>query len=65
MNVTEIRDRAKNAGVKQAAKLRKADLIRAIQVIEGNQGCYGVEWRFSCGQADCCWRQDCLTPNPG
>ncbi len=65
MNVTEIRDRARSAGVKQASKLRKADLIRAIQITEGNQDCYGAGWRFACTQADCCWREDCLTPNPG
>jgi len=47
------------------AKLRKAELIRAIQQGEGNQECFGAPWRFDCQQTGCCWRQDCLTKNPG
>jgi hypothetical protein len=64
MKMEEVRGRARAAGL-SAARSRKADLIRAIQVKEGNQACFGAAWRFECGQADCCWGADCRTPNPG
>jgi len=65
MNKQEIMARAKAVGVNNAGRLRKGDLVRRIQGGEGNQACFGIDWRFSCCQADCCWREDCLTDNPG
>jgi hypothetical protein len=40
MNVMEIRTKARQLGVKNYSRLNKADLIRAIQVAEGNSPCY-------------------------
>ncbi len=65
MKLIEVRDRARAAGVKQAAKMKKAELIRTVQRTEGNPACFGADWRFDCPQLQCCWREDCLTPNPG
>ena len=64
MNMTEIRERSKSLGV-ETKRLRKGDAIRAIQRAESNRDCFGAHWRFDCQQFDCCWRQDCLTKNPG
>jgi hypothetical protein len=35
-------------------------LIRTIQQVEGNDSCYGAEWRQNCAEMHCCWRPDCL-----
>ena len=58
MNMLEIRKMAKNLGVKTYRK-KKMDIIRDIQVEEGNFPCFGTtkDW---CDQIDCLWRSDCL-----
>jgi len=65
MKINQIRERAKQMGVAQSAKLKKGEAIRAIQRAEGNQDCFGADWRFDCQQHYCCWRDDCLTAKPG
>lgn len=65
MTVGEIREQAKTLGIKQSAKMRKGDLIRAIQNSEGNHGCFGAKWRMECAEEQCCWRGDCQTASPG
>jgi hypothetical protein len=57
VNVKEIRDKARALGVKNYSKLRKADLIKSIQVQEGNAPCY--QEITGCQQHDCCWMGDC------
>ncbi|KIH77636.1 Rho termination factor, N-terminal domain [Geoalkalibacter ferrihydriticus] len=59
MNVAEIREIAKTMGIKATSKMKKAELIQAIQRHEGNADCYGAPWRLECGQDDCLWRRDC------
>ncbi len=59
MNVTEIRTKARQLGVKNYSRLNKADLIRAIQVTEGNSPCY--QQIYDCRVFDCLWRPDCQT----
>jgi len=56
MKITEIRKKARRAGVKTNGK--KADLIHRIQEAEGNNPCFGT--RDRCGETACCWREDCL-----
>lgn len=63
MNLATIRDRARALQMTGIGKLRKPELIRALQIREGNQACFGADWRFSCMQYDCCWREDCLVPD--
>ena len=58
MNLTEVKNRAREAGV-SAGKVKKPDLIRAIQIAEGNSDCFGKAGG-SCDQENCCFRSDCL-----
>jgi len=59
MNMAEIRQRAEALGLTGVGKLRKVELIHRIQQSEGNNPCYGAEWRQSCNEMFCCWRSDC------
>jgi hypothetical protein len=58
MNWNEIRKRARDAGVNTRSR-KKAELIRAIQIAEGNFDCYGRS-DGSCDRWDCLWRDQCL-----
>ncbi len=58
MNMSEIREKAKNLGIK-AGKTKKGELIRSIQAREGNDACFGTG-NAHCDQTECCWRSDCL-----
>ncbi|CAK8717921.1 hypothetical protein H206_01840 [Candidatus Electrothrix aarhusensis] len=58
MKMKKIRKRAAKAGVK-AGKMKKVDLVHAIQVHEGNIPCFRTGDDL-CDQEDCCWRKDCL-----
>jgi hypothetical protein len=59
MTLKEIREIAKQKGVK-AGKLKKDELVRAIQLAEGNFDCFGTACSGECSQEDCFWRSDCL-----
>lgn len=65
MKMEEIRERARTAGLNPSARLRKGELIRAIQQAEGNQDCFGSAWRHDCPWHDCCWKDDCQSRTPG
>lgn len=58
MKIQEIKDIAKKKGV-QPGKMGKTELIRAIQVAEGNYACFETNSAQTCGQANCLWRPDC------
>ena len=58
MKVQEIREIAQKMGI-PAGKLKKADLIRAIQREEGNQECFASGQQERCGQHQCLWTGDC------
>ncbi|ADK86112.1 hypothetical protein Deba_2758 [Desulfarculus baarsii DSM 2075] len=55
--VKSLRLMAKTLGMENFAKLRKTELIRAIQVAEGNAPCFATIG--DCGQGDCLFRDDC------
>lgn len=57
MKYKEIIQKAKDLKVKNYSRLKKTDLIHAIQIAEGNTDCYAKI--PGCGQMDCCWREDC------
>ncbi len=57
MILKEIKDKAKDLGVRNYSKLAKPDLIRAIQEKEGNAPCF--QSIYDCWQFDCLWRPDC------
>ncbi|MDD2367578.1 MAG: SAP domain-containing protein [Desulfuromonadaceae bacterium] len=58
MKLEEIKEIAKRHDIK-TGKLKKADLVRAIQLAEGNEVCFEVGRSESCGQHECLWRADC------
>jgi len=59
MKLQEIKDIAKKMGV-VAGKMKKPDLIKAIQRAEGNNECFATDSVSSCGQMNCLWRADCM-----
>ncbi len=58
MVVKKIKAIAKKRGINPRG-MKKAELVRAIQVNEGNIPCYQTA-KDSCDQFDCCWRDDCM-----
>jgi hypothetical protein len=58
MKLEEIKEIAKQHNIK-VGKLKKADLVRAIQEAEGNEVCFETDTSKSCGQDLCRWREDC------
>ncbi|MFA4944959.1 MAG: hypothetical protein WC789_09700 [Lentisphaeria bacterium] len=58
-NVMVLRKKAREMGLDVAKTAKKVDVIRAIQVAEGNSPCFGKDGA-TCGQLACCWRSDCL-----
>jgi hypothetical protein len=58
MKLDEIREIARKRGIK-VGKMKKADLIRAIQAAEGNPACFESGTVDQCGQDVCLWREDC------
>ena len=59
MNMQEIREVARQRHV-SAGRLRKGDLIRTLQRLEGNFDCFGSAREGICSQIECLWRKDCL-----
>jgi hypothetical protein len=58
ITVKELRGMAKDLGV-GTSTLPKAELIKAIQLAEGNFNCFGTAVDY-CDQEDCLFRGDCL-----
>jgi len=58
MKMQEVRAMAKSKGVKSFGKT-KTQLIRDIQLKEGNFDCYGTAVDY-CDQTECCFRSSCL-----
>ena len=58
MKMQEVREKAKELGLKPGKIRKKVDLIRAIQIKEGNTPCFKTEVN-DCDQTDCSWRGDC------
>lgn len=42
------------------ASLSKTELIRKIQLAEGNFDCYAKAGQGDCDQSECLWRKDCM-----
>ncbi len=59
MNLQEIRQLARNQGLKPN-KLSKLDLVRQIQLNEGNFDCFATAYDQVCDQYGCLWRKDCF-----
>ncbi len=52
---------AKENGV-NPGKMKKLDIIRAIQVKENNYPCFGTANDY-CDQDKCSWHRDCVSPS--
>ncbi len=59
MQVAEIKTIAKQHGVK-ISKLKKAELIKKIQLAEGYFDCFATPADGYCDQKECLWRSDCI-----
>jgi hypothetical protein len=60
MNLTEVKELAKQNGI-DTKRMKKAEMIRAIQTQEDNFPCFGTANGY-CDQGECLWRSDCLQP---
>jgi hypothetical protein len=58
MKLEEIKTIARQHDIK-VGKLKKAELVRAIQSAERNDACFETGQASECGQAGCLWRADC------
>jgi len=58
MKMSEIKNKAKNLGI-NPGKMKKDELIHAIQRAEGYTACFGRSEGY-CPNTDCCFMQDCL-----
>lgn len=58
MKLDDIKEIARQHNIK-TGKLKKAELVRAIQQAEGNDVCFETGVSAECGQALCLWREDC------
>jgi hypothetical protein len=58
MKVQQIREMAQGMDI-PAGKMKKSDLIHAIQTKEGNSACYDTGQSSQCGQQNCLWMEDC------
>jgi hypothetical protein len=62
VEMVDIRKKAKDMGVKVSG-MKKADLIRSIQVAEDNIPFFGTEKAQYYGEEGCHRREDCLPKN--
>ena len=59
MKMQEVRNIAKKMNINTGTARTKQDLIRDIQITEGNSPCYKTI--SDCGIMNCLWRADCLS----
>ena len=58
MKVAEVKAKAKELGI-VVGKMKKTELIHAIQTAENNTPCYGT-CKGWCDQSECCFIADCV-----
>jgi len=56
--MAEIRQKARELGI-TPGKIKKTELIHAIQIAEGCTPCYGTS-NGQCRYTDCCFMADCF-----
>jgi hypothetical protein len=62
MKFQEIQKIAKEMNI-NTYRMKKADIIQAIQRTEKNIDCYGTNRVDYCEEQECSWRSDCLASN--
>lgn len=60
MHMQEIRERAKDFGIK-TARMSKLKLIQKLQLAEGNFNCFASAADNECDQLNCIWRDECFS----
>ncbi|MDH5542974.1 MAG: Rho termination factor N-terminal domain-containing protein [Nitrospinota bacterium] len=61
MKMEEIREFAKTLGIQSVSKFtKKDDLIRTIQLAEGNEDCFRRDVGYNCQRTNCLWYVDCV-----
>ncbi|MFW9604556.1 MAG: SAP domain-containing protein [Trichlorobacter sp.] len=58
MKLADVKKIAAEHGI-VVGRMRKAEIIRAIQRAEGNEDCYSIGKAAHCCQEECLWRTDC------
>ena len=58
MKLDDVKEVAKKLDIK-VGKLKKAELVRAIQAADLNDPCFETGKAAECGQEECLWREDC------
>ena len=58
MKLEDVKEVAKKHDIK-VGKLKKAELVRAIQAADLNDPCFETGKAAECGQEECLWREDC------
>lgn len=59
MNLKDIKGIVRKQGI-NTGKMKKDEIIRAIQRAEGIFDCFGTAVSGHWSQSDCLWREDCL-----
>ena len=59
MKLEDVRSIAKSHSI-NPGKLSKTELIKSIQVDEGNFDCFATAHGGVCDQVGCSWREDCF-----
>lgn len=59
MKLEEIKEIARQHNIK-VNRMKKADLVKAIQQAENNDPCFAAGLAHGCGQESCVWREDCV-----
>jgi hypothetical protein len=62
MDFNAIRKMANTMNI-NTYRMKKVDIIRAIQRTENSMECYGTERASNCDELTCLWRDDCLSVN--
>jgi len=62
MRFQDIQKMAKDMDV-STYRMKKTDVIRAIQQAENNIDCYGTERVVTCQEHACLWKSDCENLN--
>ncbi len=57
ISMPEIKNKAKALGIRPG-KMKKEELIRAVQSAEGNNPCFGTAGG-DCTNTECCFIRDC------
>lgn len=59
MKMEQVRNIAKSHSI-NPGRLSKAELIKSIQISEGNFACFATAYDGECDQTNCCWREECF-----